>query len=179
MKQLLLVAFAFAQIGTAPSPNIALRLDCIAPDEIQLTVANRGDADTAILFGEVLANGGTYLPRITLNVTRRAIPEPLTFAYHPVSLPGVVAGRIDPWILPLPAKGRFVFNLRTIDFVSARGRLKAMPADQVQIRFMAESIRETGSPDMAALKLWRVWTGKLESNPLQMGDCPLEVLRER
>ena len=183
MRNFAFAAFAFAQISTVTSPNtspnVSLRLDCVAPDEIRLTVANKGGTDTAVVFGYVLANGGRYVPTIVLTVSRPGTSEPQVLRYHPVDLPGGTTGRVDPWILPLPAKATFLFDLRTIDFVSTTERLKAVPTDRLQIRFVAEPIRDMAKSDMPGMGLWRVWTGQLESNPIQMVNCPLEVLRER
>ena len=47
------------------------------------------------------------------------------------------------------------------------------------MHLVAATVDDDPNPDLAGLKLWRVWTGQLESNALQMGDCPLEVSRER
>jgi hypothetical protein len=158
----------------AVTPELSLTVACgVKANEIQVTMRNISDNDTAVLLGHVLANGKWYVPRnLTVEITRSGTGQVETLTYHPVDLPGVIAGRVDHWVMPLPSQSSLALMLRAMDFVSITRRFTPGPADQLRVRFTGQPITGTLNPDMGGVRHWRVWTGTLESNALRLGDCP-------
>lgn len=154
------------------TPDLSLTVACgVKPNEIQVTMRNTSDNDTAVLLGHVLANGKWYLPRnLTVEITRAGTGQTETLTYHPVDLG--IAGRIDHWVMPLPGRSSFTLTLRAIDFVSITSRFTPGPADQLRVRFTGLPVTGPLSVDMTGLQSWRVWTGTLESNAVRLGACP-------
>jgi hypothetical protein len=90
-----------------PDP-ITLTARCQSLQRLTLTLANTSASDTAIVIGTVLANGQKYLiDRLTLRATTQDGKRE-QYEYRPRDYPGVIAGRVDDWILALPARSSFV-----------------------------------------------------------------------
>ena len=135
-------------------------------------IRNGGPDDTAIIFGVALANGRKYLvDEMTLQVTGGGRVE--EYRYRPMHYPGVIAGRIDDWIVPLPVGTSYTLTFQPVDFVSTSVRLNDLPKDaRLSLRLRTRGATTSPQPDVMGLRGFHVWTGSnlLTSNELPV--CP-------
>jgi hypothetical protein len=170
----LLLALALTQGAVRPPEgDLALTVGCgPTRNEILLTITNGGSADTAVLLGYALANGGRYLPReVIVEIKRSSTADFEQLSYVG---PAGIAGRIDHWVVTLPAKARYALPLRATDFASATARFRPLagPPEELRVRLTGRAITSDLSLDMAGMKLWRVWTGTAVSNSLRVAaEC--------
>ena len=165
----LMLGLGNAHAQTTP---LSLWLACEDRGRITATIRNVGKDDTAVIFGVALGNGRRSLvDNMTLQITA---PEGKgggeQYQYYPPHYPGGVAGRVDDWIVPLPAGVWYTLNLEPTDFLTARnGRLSAFPQGaRLSLRLPIRSPSAGPNSDVVGLKLFRVWTGStaLASNEI-------------
>ena len=157
-----------------PPPDIALTVACGSrPNEVALTILNQSGSDTAVLLGYAFGNGAQYFPRELVVEIKRAAGadfEPLLFA----GPGGIAAGRMDHWILTLPARAAFTLPLRATDFSANTpgfNTLTAPPAE-LRVKLTGRSITADLSLDMSGVQLWRLWQGTAVSNSLRLAaEC--------
>jgi hypothetical protein len=169
-----LLAVALLQIKEPlQQPSISFTAGCSArPDEVTLTIHNLTDTDTAVLLGYALANGRRYLPReLTVEIKRNRNSEFEPLVYNG---PSNVAGRMDHWIVTLPANASFILPLRASDFGANTAGFTPLtaPPEELRIRVTGKVIAADLSLDMAGMKLWHLWEGTAVSNSLRVvADC--------
>jgi hypothetical protein len=170
----LLVALALSQ-NPAPKPtDLTLSVGCSQRvNEVVLTIRNPGTTDTAVLLGYALGNGQRYLPReLIVEIKRDGNADFEQLLYN--GTPSGIAGRIDHWIVTLPASASFVLPLRATDFSAnvAGFRTLTGPPEELRVKLTAQAITSDLSLDMAGMKLWRLWTGTVVSNSLRVAaEC--------
>lgn len=99
--------------GTTPvnaqAPPVEVTLQCRAAAtgrDLRITLRNTGQKDVNLLIGITLGNGRSYhLSALFLDVKRRGSDSIEVFA--PAGSQPSIAGRVDPWILPLPSGSEF------------------------------------------------------------------------
>lgn len=165
----LFVALTFIQ-APVQQPDVVLALTCgDQPRDLVLTLRNAGASDTAILLGRMLSNGQRYEPReLVVELTRSGRAEPEDLVFRGVS---GVAGRIDHWVVPLPARAAFTMTLQSSDFVSTTQPTPSEPPAAVRIRLVGRAVTADLNVDMVGMKAWRVWTGSARSNLVQLSQC--------
>lgn len=170
----LLLALALMQ-NPAPPPqaDLTLSVGCgTKPNEVILTILNPSDGDTAVLLGYALDNGRSYLPRelvVEIKQGGNSDFEELLY-YHPVT----IVGRLDHWVVTLPAGARFTLMLHTVDFASLTPRYipLAAPPEELRVRLTGRPVAADLNPNMTGMKRWRVWTGTALSNSLRVAaEC--------
>lgn len=166
---LLAIFFIAAGIMQSAVSDVDLTLACgEQPSELVVTIRNTGQSDTAVYLGTALANGRWYEPAsLTIELTRTGRSEPEDLVY--LGMRGI-AGRIDPWIVTLPARAAFMLTLRSGDFVSTTQPTPSANPEALAIRLTGRPIIST-SLDMPGLNLWSVWIGTTRSNRLQLSEC--------
>ena len=166
-----LLAFALAQNPVpALHPDVSLAVACAASNEISLTILNKGEVDTAVFLGYALGNGARYYPReIVVEVKRTATAE---FEELRFVGPAAIAGRIDHWIVTLPARATFTLPLLAGDFAGVAAGFRPLTAspDELRVRLTGRSITSDLNPDLAGIKAWRLWTGTATSNSLRFAS---------
>ena len=71
---LLHVTAVMQGLAAPPQPDLTLAVACSSrPDGVTLTIVNPSTADTAVLLGYALANGGRYLPRELVVEIKRSV----------------------------------------------------------------------------------------------------------
>ena len=71
---MLLVTVVMQGLAAPPQPDLTLAVACSSrPDGVTLTIVNPSTADTAVLLGYALANGGRYLPRELVVEIKRSV----------------------------------------------------------------------------------------------------------
>ena len=138
-----ILALLALQVGAT---DLSLVVSCGArQNEIRVAMQNNSDTDTAVVnSGRRGQNGKFYVPyNLTVEIARRGRTEKLI--YQPEWLPGAVAGRIDPWLMPLPRQSNFTLTFRAIDFIYGRDRLRPEPDDELRVTF--NGTRVTDDPN--------------------------------
>jgi hypothetical protein len=168
------VALLFAAVSTQDTASMSaptLRLSCGKTlSELALSIQNPDSTDTAVLLGITLSSGRWYLPReLVVEVQRSGRPgvEELIYAG-----PAGIAGRIDYWIVPLPAGATFTLTMHAADFIATAAPRLVAPTDELRVRLSGRSITSDLNVDMNGMRAWRLWTGTARSNPLRLADCP-------
>ena len=171
----IIVATVYLAVVTpvyAQTPPGALRLilHCGYSPELTLrfTLENVGDVSTAAVFGVVLGNDRTYSPNdLALTVRRGGVEQTYKLADRSI---GIVAGRLDPWVVALPARAAYSVSLPAGRFGAAE-HLRD-PAD-IQLQVTTRALESTFlSPGLADLKFLRLSVGTLTSNRLRFpAEC--------
>src|ERR1700722_1281696 len=100
---------AFATVGLKaraqiPTDQLLLTLACEGPSDLtfRLILQNTSAVPTAAVIGTILANDKRYLlGRVAFTVTRAGVADTAFDVFDPSV--STIAGRVDPWLIPLPA----------------------------------------------------------------------------
>jgi|SRR5688572_12076106 hypothetical protein len=165
-----LLALLLFQTEPDPQPTISLTLDCgERPDEVALSIRNAGEVETAVLLGIVIANGRWHVPReLMVELKRAGSQEVEQLVYRS---PAGIAGRIDHWIVGLPVRSTFTLILRPTDFVSISSTPRSAAPMELTARLTGHAVTSDLNPDMKGVQAWRLWTGTVTSNGVQLSDC--------
>ena len=165
------VALNLMQNPAPPPKDLSLVLSCGSQaGEVQLDIHNPDQADTAVLLGIALANGRWYLPReLVVELRRSGSSDVENLLYQS---PSNIAGRMDHWVVALPAQARFGVTLRAADFLATSPARTGAPPEELKVRLTGRPIASDLNVDMTGMKTWRVWTGITSSNALRLSDCP-------
>jgi hypothetical protein len=102
----LVVLPAFGQ-----TPQVEMTLQCRSPAkgaELRITLRNTGAKDINLVLGMTLGNGREYFAdALFLEVKRRDSDVVESYQYADPGRSAAIAGRVDPWIVPLPAGSEF------------------------------------------------------------------------
>jgi hypothetical protein len=164
------LALLLLQSEPDPQPNISLLLDCAERSgEVVLSIRNSGEVDTAVLLGIVIANGRWHVPRELMVELKRAGSSDIEELVY--RSPAGIAGRIDHWIVGLPVRSTFSLILRPIEFVSISSAPGPTAPNELAVRLTGRAVTSDLNPDMKGLQAWRLWTGTVTSNSVQLSDC--------
>jgi hypothetical protein len=163
----------------APVILVELRCEASKPDTTALavTLQNPATADTAVVLGVTLANGRLYLPiGIKVRVQRSAQMREDEMLYNNPTR----GGRVDSWIVPLPAGSSFTFLVPVRHFISSTAYTtdfkRFIPGGEgldVRVLLDARPI-QFGNADV---KLQAVWVGALTSNQIHVPNHCIEPSR--
>jgi hypothetical protein len=106
-----------------------------------------------------------HLPSVELVVRRAGVADTRLRYFNP-AYPGI-AGRLDPWIVPLSEDSAYSFAVPTLHYNVAKNILST-PA-LVQAKLTAMPVQDP-NVDMPGLRVFPVWVGMLESNWLRFPD---------
>lgn len=169
----------FAPILAAQTEEavVQLEIQCTAQEsviDLIITVRNSGTKDTAIVLGEARGNGQVYLPSAlyaVVNMTGDAKEHNLFYFNRAHAF---VAGRVDPWIVPLPATSSFSVSVQSEHLWSSElnASLKDMPAiSKIRLGVVARAI-EFVNADTTGLKLMHLFVGDVKSKVVDpSSDC--------
>lgn len=159
------------------SPRISIEVGCESADGVGVTaftatLRNTGDADTAIVLGLTLSNGKVYLANdLTLLASRAGSDVVQEYGFFDPK--HAVAGRLDPWVVPLPQSARYRVSLPVNQFVSRSSPFAPIPirTSAWQVRLRLEGRRITGgNGDLQGLRLLRLSSGPVESPTIAVPD---------
>jgi hypothetical protein len=172
MKHATMIAAAVFLLGLSldaspaqPAAPLRLTLDCTqdTTPTFRLTIANVSATPTAVIVGAILGNGKTYLlERASLTIKRNGAADE---RLHYVDLSvGVIAGRVDAWLIPLPPGASYSITVPARRFVS---RPDYAPGDfanatKVQAHLTTHQM-DSPNLDMQGLRFVQVWVGTLTS----------------
>jgi hypothetical protein len=174
----LTVVVAASTRGRAQGHDSPITLDARCQgSQVTLTIRNVGSQDTAVIFGVVLGNGIKYLvSELTLRANG-SDGSSNQYVYWPADYPNLIGGRLDDWIVPLPAGVAYVMPVTPSQFrVRSMGqRLSAWPTPaRLSFTLALRTPNPTPSSDVVGLKLFKVWRGAeaLTSNEVAVpGQC--------
>ena len=150
---------------TAIDP-LRLTLECEQASRLtfRLTLQNVSTEPTAAVIGTVLANDKKYLPRSLAFTLKRTGVADTTFDYVDPSV-SVVGGRVDPWLVPLPAGASYSV---VVSIPSGLRESFASPAE-VHVRL---TTHEIGNPnlDVQGLRFIQVLVGTLTSDRIHFPE---------
>lgn len=136
---------------------------------LYVTFENVGEHDTVLNLGIMLANGKLQSPsavRLTLADTEGQVRE-LHFSDRRYA---GIAGRVDPFIVPLPAGAAYTLKLDLQDYCSSipnefRIKLKANEY-RISAKFTGEGAPHLNG-DVEGLKFMPFWTSEVESEKVR------------
>jgi RNA polymerase sigma factor (sigma-70 family) len=137
---------------------------------LAVALENVGKEDLVLNLGMMLANGRKQFPaalRVTLTDARGA-------TWQLRRMPGFVAGRVDPFVVPLAVGGRYTLRFDLADLVQegAKGSFKATVA------FVGKAVaRGETNNDATGLALMPYWTGTIHSGtvPVELAATPVQA----
>jgi hypothetical protein len=137
------------------------------PPRCEVTLENVGDGDLNVKLGWSLANGKSHYPTaLRLHALSKG-NKTRTLIY--AALPGA-AGRVDPFVVPLPAGSRYTFRCTFEKYAdSETGERIDLTAKDYRIvaELLGEAVTNTNR-DVQGLALMPCWQGKVRSNEVQL-----------
>jgi hypothetical protein len=185
------IALSLGDAKAQPSPPLRLTLACAegaatgdprpatgdvrpATSEprltFRLTIDNASSTPTAVIVGAILGNDKTYLlQRVELTVRRTGAPDE-RLTYVDPSVAGI-AGRVDPWLVALPAGASYSISVPARHFVSLPDHAPGEFANAVKVQAQLTT-HDMDNPnlDMQGLKFVKVWVGTLTSEWIDVAD---------
>jgi hypothetical protein len=143
----------------------------------QLSVAleNVGKDDVVLNLGIMLANGKKQLPT-AVRLTLTDVANKTRILHLHLKRPGI-AGRVDPFVVPLPTGCRYtlpcVLHEYTDDDLAQRGVPVAPGRYRAKAEFLGEGVTRTNQ-DTTGLALMPYWTGTVAS-----GDVSVTMPEQR
>jgi RNA polymerase sigma factor (sigma-70 family) len=153
--------------------GLRMGLSVAGPHRLAVVIENVGKDDAVVNLGIMLANGKRQFPTaIKLHLTD---PDGKTRACEWPPPPGI-AGRVDPFVVPLPAGGQYTLAL-PLDTYAAQLRPLAQGRYRVAAEFTGEKVTRTNA-DSRGLALMPYWTGTLRSGEVTL-DLPVKMAKAR
>ncbi|HKP47043.1 MAG TPA: hypothetical protein VJT50_10610 [Pyrinomonadaceae bacterium] len=139
-------------------------------DRVQVAFKNTGAHDLTLNLGTTLGNSSVQLPdRIKLSLTTEQ-GKTRVFKFFDGQYPGV-AGRVDPYVVPLRAGSTYTLELTFDQFwcteTGEYGIKLPAGASRLTARFDG-LVANTTNSDMTGVKLMNFWQGTVESNTLRL-----------
>ena len=149
--------------------ELELRSECLASGEsveLRITLRNPGSTDTAILLGVSIGSDRHVAYSFVVDV--KSERDDTVESFRPDL--GAIAGRVDPWILRLPATSEFSLVRPMSYFFSSRGKPLRIDGDAtVRVR-IDKSLSERSVFDGPALV--KVFVGEIASEWMRIpGEC--------
>src|SRR4051794_26736875 len=118
MSRHLLALAAIVAIGDGVGDRVAaaeplrLALRCVDASALRfrLTVENVGSEPSAVVIGTILGNDRTYVAGPVQFTLRRPGTDDTIVGFSDPMIAGV-AGRLDPWLIPLPAGSSYALTV--------------------------------------------------------------------
>jgi len=167
-------ATALASTDEVPQPA-ELVLQCLTTSgtpDLRITLRNTGKQDINLVLGMTLANGRSYhASALFLDVRQRG--SDMIEVFQATDAQPRVAGRMDPWILPLPVASEFSLARSLGDFAMKLDRLTMDRAPMnMRLRLVPRPEHHPPGSDMVGAGLVHVAPGDLQSAWIRVPeDC--------
>jgi hypothetical protein len=142
--------------------------DTSARPVFRVELHNAGDHDLILNLGIMLANGKKqYADRLRLLLT-----DPNGKLLHlEMTGPAIIAGRVDPMVVPLPMGAAFVLPIDLKDYSAPKEKIWALDLTPGEYRLSAEYTgvgvpQRAANLDMQGISLMPYWAGTVDSNRL-------------
>ena len=127
---------------------------------VEAVLQNTGKKDIVLNLGVMLANGARQYP----SALRVAAVDARGHERILVIEPTVVAGRLDPLVIPLLAGARYTVPLDLgTAVVQGKGDRLAAGKYRIQVGYQGKRVPKTAVPDMPGLALMKYWEGRVQS----------------
>jgi hypothetical protein len=155
-------------------PTLLLERDTQLPEvnglpKFRLAIQNPAHADLILNLGTMLANGKKLYPdAITLLVTD-ANGKGREFT---MIGPGAIAGRVDPFVLPLPAQAALSLPINLKEYWAAKSReweYKFSGSYSIEAYVGRAVPYESANLDMKGFSAMPYWVGTVASNTVKFG----------
>jgi hypothetical protein len=135
------------------------------PPQCEVVLENVGESDLNVNLGSSLANGKSHHPTALrlLALSKGNKTRTLIYSIR-------VAGRLDPYLVPLPAGSSYTLRI-AFDKFSDSETGEPIDLTRKDYRIAAEFVGEAVSkinPDVQGLALMPYWQGKIRSNNVQL-----------
>ena len=144
-----------------------------ATAEFSLALENTGDADFVLNLGSMLANGKVMFPEAMRLILTDPAGNTSELGFFDRRYP-VVAGRVDPFVVPLRAGSTYVIRTSLNQyFIPATNNFDVKLAsgrNRIAARFEGQQARSVNS-DLQGVALLNFWKGTVESNVVDF-DVP-------
>jgi hypothetical protein len=153
---------AYAQTGTDP---LRLTLDCEQARALKfrVTLHNMSVVPTAAVVGTIIGNDKWYVPDHLELTVRRPGDSDTHLHYFDPTVPAAIAGRLDAWLITLPAAGSYSIAVP----VDPREMFSG-PAD-LQAQWTTRA-NEPMNSDVQGQRAIHVWIGTLTSDWIHVPD---------
>ena len=152
--------------------DLELKVQCLRSNdsvELRVTLRNVGSTDTAVVLGTSVGNGQRYVAdSLVLEVKRNQDDEAEPFR---PSL-GAIFGRIDPWIVTVPAASEFSFVRSASHFSSSHGEpLKIAGSALIRLRLIHRADGQFAG-ELVGAALVKVSIGEMQTEWVRIpGEC--------
>ena len=170
----LYAGFTIPTAAQMPPGPLRLSLACQQTHELafRFAIQNVSTEPAAAVIGIILGNDRKYLPGpLSLTVRRAGVPD-VHLQYVDLSV-AAIAGRIDPWLITLPAGASYSVAVPARNFLPGPRLVEESFSAPAELQLQLTT-QETGepNPDLSGLRFIRVWIGTLVSDRLQFpGQC--------
>jgi len=111
LQLLAFLACSVAWPAYGQTPQVELTLQCQSSaqaTDLRMALKNTGAIDANLVFGITIGNGREYTAdALILEVKRRDGDAVESYQYSDPGRSYTIAGRVDPWIVPLPSGSEF------------------------------------------------------------------------
>ena len=166
------------------TPQVEMTLQCqpvVNATNLRISLRNTGTIDVNLVLGITLGNGREYIAQaLFLQVKSRDGDAVESFQYSDPGRSFIIAGRVDPWIVPLPAGSEFSITRPVTHFrPSAPGQLASRAGDplsldrgpmDLRLRLVSRTQDRPRGDDMVGPGLVHVMPGELQSEWIQVPD---------
>jgi hypothetical protein len=137
--------------------------------KFRVELRNAGQKDLVVNLGAMLANGKRQYPNAVVLVLTDAQGKSRRLDLRE---PGAIAGRVDPFILPIPIGATFSIPVDLDKYVAAESRefdYKLKPGSYLlDAQFTGRSVsQQEANLDVKGIALMPYWTGTVASNQLR------------
>jgi hypothetical protein len=168
-------ALVLAQTAYGKPTPVELKMQCRDTGEstaLRITLLNEGSTDASVMLGMSIGNGRWYVATSLVVELRRGLDGPIEH-YLPNGGPPSIAGRLDPWIVPLPTGSEFSLTLPTAKLLTTKGGSLSLLTGESFVR--ARVIRyadNRNNSEMVGPGLVKVFDGELQTEWLRLpGEC--------
>lgn len=156
-----------------PYAGIALCLHRAEGLDLLIEIKNTGNKDEVLNLGLMLANGRSQYP----TAIKLMFMDAAGTTHVPDLGPPMIAGRVDPMVLPLPigASVNFHFHASNHNVWVVSGQVENFKLDPrqnytVQAEFTGKVVSQAeANLDMKGIVLMPYWIGIVSSNSIKMG----------
>ncbi len=127
---------------------------------LEAVLQNEGQKDVVLNVGVMLANGARQYP----SAVRVVAIDAKGREHNLVIQPALVAGRLDPLVVPLRAGARYIVPLDLgAAVVQDKGTRLAPGRYRVRVAYKGARVPKTAVPDMPGMALMNYWEGMVRS----------------
>jgi hypothetical protein len=165
---LLALAFGPVAFGEPTQPELKIQCQMSAGSPIlRISLLNESTSDTAIVIGMSIGNGRWYVADSVVVEVKRAHDGPVEI-FRPGGGPPAIAGRVDPWIVPLPAGSEFSLALPMAKLFSRSGDSLRLGTGEIFVRAsIARHSNDRFNAEMVGPGLVKVFVGVLHTEWLR------------